>query len=375
MIAARSAWPPSEDEDQDRGKTSVKSYLLEAHPRDACGQGAGDLLSDIGGQIGIQVRPTDDEDLFRLTKEDAEFWCDTSLGRFWRLHTVAPVQRNADPLHQILVRTSPFLDNVWLPPRYLEELPRRTDSLMQTFSLSHDRRPMHQEGVEGEGFDYVTLRLWASRAAENLKKLRDVDLWPHGVSIRSVRIRSGDLRPDGDFCVAEYFHSGKVTANGTSFDVHNRILVQVLRDYQALVEDIEARFAIGFERHSPTTGHLTGQPIVIPMKWTILDLERAVGRMFSSTEPFRLWGLPEKLGDDRFRVRAVDLHVGSTLTFDISRDHVVVILPRGTCGNTIVRFLGGLHYHVDADAGTGLFDWSHAGDASRAAERDPRAPL
>lgn len=374
MVAARAVWPPSADDDEDRGRTSVKSYLLEAHSEGADGQRAGDLLSAIGDQAGIQVHGTDDEDLFRLSKKEVDVWCDTSLGRFWRLHTVAPV-KIADPLHALLVRTSPLLDHVWLPPRYLEELPRRTESLMQTFSLSHDRRPMHQEGVEGEDFDYVTLRLWASRAAESLKKLREVDLWPRGISIRSVRLRSGDSQPDGDFCVAEYFHTGKVTANGTSFDEHNRILVQVLQDYRALVEGIEARFAIGFEQHDLTAGQMTGQPIVIPMKWTVADLEKAVGRMFSSTEPFRLWGLPEKLADDHFRVRAVDLHVGSTLTFDITRDHVVVILPRGTCGNTIVRFLGSLQYHVDADAGPGCLDWSYGRDASRAAERGTCAPL
>ncbi|HEV3191517.1 MAG TPA: hypothetical protein VGY54_13505 [Polyangiaceae bacterium] len=61
------------------------------------------------------------------------------------------------------------------------------------------------------------------------------------------------------------------------------------------------------------------------------DLEYAVARMFSSAGPFRLWALPERINDDRFHARAVNLHVGGVLTFDITRKHVVTRMASGTC--------------------------------------------
>jgi hypothetical protein len=249
---------------------------------------------------------------------------------------------------------------------------------MQTFSLNHDRRLVTTD-AESPDLDFVALRLWASQAARTLRRLREVELFPHGVSLRSVKLRSGDAEPDGEFCIAEYFHNGKVTASGTSFDEHNRVLLQVLRDYGRIVERIERRYAID---RSPDKAHdeggcshLVGDPIVIDMNWTIPDIEYFVRRMFSATEPFRLWGLPERIGENHYRARAVDLHVGSTLTFDITDRHIVIQLRGGICGNTIVRFLGGLHYHVNADVGVHLLTWTQDGEPPGSAQRRPCAAL
>jgi hypothetical protein len=165
-----------------------------------------------------------------------------------------------------------------------------------------------------------------------------------------VKLRSGDDDPQGEFCVAEYFHNGKITAGGTSFDEHNRLLVRVLRDYGDLVRGFEERYGIGVGTDGNGNHRVTGQPIVLDLNWTVLDLEYAVKRIFASSEPFRLWGLPTRLRDGHYRARAVDLHVGGVLTFDITPEHVVIQLPCGTCGNTVVRFLNNLQFHVNADA-------------------------
>ena len=116
---------------------------------------------------------------------------------------------------------------------------------------------------------------------------------------------------------------------------------------------------------------MTGDPIVIDMDWTMPSIEHVVGRIFSAAEPFRLWGVPERVTDKHYRARAVDLHVGSTLTFDITDKHIVIQLRGGTCGNTIVRFLGGLHYHVNSDVGVDLLKWTD-GEPSGSAQRRPR---
>jgi len=373
MVAARTAWSPTtETEEEGRARTSVKTYLVEAHRLDADNISAAELLRQIALPLGVAVDDTDEIDLFQLRAGEHEFWCDTSIGRYWRLHTTAKVEQ-ADALHRQLVGVTPLLDNVWLPPNYLEQLAERTNSAMQTFSLNHDRRPLTAD-ADGQDLDFVALRLWASQAARTLRLLRDAQVFPHGISLRSVKLRAGDVEPDGDFCIAEYFHNGKVTASGTSFDEHNRVLLHVLRDYGRIVERIENRYAIGLTCDDQRCSHVTGDPIVIDMEWTMPSIEHVVARIFSAAEPFRLWGVPERISDKHYRARAVDLHVGSTLTFDITDKHIVIQLRGGTCGNTIVRFLGGLHYHVNSDVGVDLLKWTD-GESSGSAQRRPSAAL
>lgn len=350
MAAARMPWPPPEGTEEwegVEGHTHVKTYLVEAHGEDAPTCEPLKFLADVGERIGLRVAETQDPDLVRLEKAGHLLWCDTSIPRYWRLHTTAPVGES-DPVWTQLVAATPWLDNVWIWPAMLEALPARTGSQMQTFSLNHDRRPLHSAEAQLRDLDHVSMRLWSSRAADTLERLRGADIFPHGVSIRSVKIRTEAEEEEGAFCVSEYFHDGKVTVSGSSFDLHSALVVQVVRAYRNMVERIESTYGLGYR-----DGDLValGDPITILMEWTVEDVEYAVGRMFGSVEPFKMWGLPELVAPKRYRARAVDLHVGKTLTFEIAPDHILLQLPRGTCGNTVVRFIAGLQYHLNSDAG------------------------
>ena len=348
MLASRGRWGTAADEEDVGARTMVKTYLVEAH----CShddEATALALTALGGSVGFHIVRAAEPGLFQLVAPGVEFWCDTSMGRFWRMHTTAPV-KDADPLQDRMVSSAPWLDKVWLPPDYLENLPAKTGARMLTFSLNHDRRPLSKGDEPTTDADSVTLRLWASHAQETLRKLRNAAVFPHGVSIRSVRLRSGATEPDGAYCVAEYFYDGKVTVGGTSFDEHTRLIVGVLRDYGALVESLEKHYAIGTVQDHHGHPTVIGDPVVVEVDWTLPDLEFAVARIFGSAEPFRLWGLPERLADGHYRARAVDLHVGGVLTFDITRKYVAIQLPRGVCGNTVVRFINHLRFHVNADA-------------------------
>jgi hypothetical protein len=334
----------SDDDLESTGRTSLKTYLIEYLNDAGC---AADLLADVGARAGFSSVPTQDADLFHLRAENAEAWCDTSLGRFWRLHSTSPVD-DADALHKAIVGSSAWLDNVWLPPKYLEELPATTGAHLLTFALHHDRRPLSRHIANYS--HYVSCRLWATRAAETLERMRSSEVFPQGVSIRSVKLRSHAGEEDGDYCLAEYFHDGKITVSGTSFDEHNRLMLRILEDYRALVEGFESTHAIGASHDPGGNPVVGGQTVVIDIAWTVEDLEYAVTRMFSGTAPFRLWAIPERLTETHYRARAADLHVGGVLTFDITPSAIYVQLPRGVCGNTVVRFLSSLRYHVNADA-------------------------
>ncbi|MFW6031531.1 MAG: hypothetical protein ACOC9T_02980 [Myxococcota bacterium] len=344
MMRSTGSWlVEDEGQEEDARRTMLKSYLLEAHcPSDP--DALVERLTAAGEAVGAVVERTQDPALFRLVHEDAELWCDTSLGRFWRLHTTALV-KTSDRLHEQLVVSTPWLDKVWLSPTYLEQFPTEVGAEMLTFSLNHNRLPLYRRGEFHSDSDFVTLRLWSTSARKTLHKLRDANVFPRGVSLRSVRLRS-DV-DESDHYVAEYFHHGKVTASGTSFDEHNRLLLHALRDYAATITTIEDQYGIG--RTEGPGGHLRGKPIVLDVEWAAPDLGFAVSKIFGSGEPFRLWGLPSEVAPGHYRTRAVDLHFGGVLVFDITSKQIVIQLPATVCGNTIARFLSNLRFHVNSD--------------------------
>jgi hypothetical protein len=346
MAASRTDWLATGDDEEVPGRTMLKTYLVEAHD----GEGVVlDRLSQAGLALGFAASATKDPGLFRLATQEWEVWCDISLGRFWRLHTTAPVTA-ADQFRDKLVGGTRWLDNVWFAPSYLEGLPERVSARMLSFTLNHDRRRLNPRGVLFSESDFVTFRLWSSHAEATLHKLREGNVVPHGVSVRSVKLRSGADETDGEYCEAEYYHHGKITASGTSFDEHNRLVLEALKDYRAVVEKFERAHAMGAVINEDGYRIVAGDPIVLDVEWQVENLEYSVNRMFSSTEPFRLWGLSEKVAPDHFRARAVDLHFGGVLSFDITPRNVVIQLPRGVCGNTIARFLSNLLMHVNSDA-------------------------
>ncbi len=326
--ASTRAGAPSIEEDIE-GRSALKTYLLEAHGRMRTDPLS--ALQEVAGVHGITVSATDDPGLYALQLGELSLWLDASGDTVHRLYTVG-VAKDADRVHEMLVSGTGQLECVWLPPGTLEKLAHHEAAKMVLFSLRHDRRPLRRAPDEG-GIDSVTLRFWGPRARDTLDKLRASDVLPGATSVYSVRVRIGD---DERYCLAEVFHNGKVTAIGTSFAEHERILRFLLDDHG------DRTIALEKARATP-------RRLAVFVRWTIDDLGYAVGRMFSGQEPFRLWGLPEQVGQDSYRVRAVDLDVGRSAVFEVDRQGVSVELGPRTPASVAVRFVSALQYHVNAE--------------------------
>ncbi len=80
-----------------------------------------------------------------------------------------------------------------------------------------------------------------------------------------------------------------LAASGNSLDAHLQFLRLVVRRYSSFVAALEAS-ALGWTPLEQGGGRLTGAPIGLHLHEPIGDLEHFVGALFSSREPFRLWG-------------------------------------------------------------------------------------
>ena len=128
------------------------------------------------------------------------------------------------------------------------------------------------------------------------------------------------------------------------------------RHLRELAERIERRYGLGMAECADGRPYDQGDPITIAVDLAIDDLDYVVARMFASDEPFHLWGLPQQVAEQHYRIHAVDLLAGDTLAFDITPKHMVIQLPKGASGNSIVRFVRSLQNHVNFDVGSDILN-------------------
>jgi hypothetical protein len=145
---------------------------------------------------------------------------------------------------------------------------------------------------------------------------------------------------------------GRFAVSGDSPELHFQFVQNVVDRYRNLVTLCE-RKSISWTKvdglDDGSGGTLSGGPIGISFSRPIPDLEVFVEELFSSRDPFRLWGMPRvSLTDGLAEVEAVDLHVGEQLSFDIGEQWMRVYLNRGGCGNTIARLVSNLQCRFDA---------------------------
>ena len=83
---------------------------------------------------------------------------------------------------------------------------------------------------------------------------------------------------------------------------------------------------------------------------------------------FRLWGNPIRLGPKKVHVYGVDKHLWQPIFLEITDKHIVAIIPKGTCGNTVHRLVSNIQIYLDPAAEVTLGNKSYreiAKDSSR----------
>jgi hypothetical protein len=323
---------PAADEDLEV-RTALKTYLLEAHGRMRTAPRA--ALGEVASALGLQITPTAEAELIEISFGDVTLWLDVSNARFPRMYSIGQV-KDTDRVVAALVAGTGLVESVWLPPRTLESLAATTQTGMVLFSLRHDRRPLRRT-PDRDGIDSVTLRLWGPRAKDTLDKLRRSEVLPAATSVYSVRLRGGDTER---YCLAEVFHTGKITAVGNSFLEHEKMIRSILDERDQWSQRFDA--------------YRTPRRFSVEVPWTVDDLGFAVGKIFGGAEPFRLWGLPEQTAPGTYRVRAVDTDVGRSALFTLTSTSLTIEMPARTPASVLVRFVSNLQYHVNADLSADL---------------------
>lgn len=347
------------------GTGLLKSYLLESSPN-----GRVDALDSTFADVGWALRPIDDAlYLVEGMGEGLEGYLDVLTPRYLTLYTASPSAESNRAVTRA-IRDSVELDHAWLSSPILNTIWRELvpAESPRYATLRYESEPAfetllrypHEGLLEEEEYDDSDLALPERQATARLevkhriRRLRE-QLPPEQVfgglfgNLTGMRVPTASEQ--GRY---EYFYYGKLTNRGQDFRTFRGYLSDVVVAlYSKLTELIEETASFHLERRSvPGGSHWRVRGVLVTFEFSspLRDeiFERFVELTFERGQgPFRLWGNPSKLSGPKVHVYGLDLHLWQEIYLDLSPHRFLLVLPEGTCGNTVHRLLTNIQRYLD----------------------------
>jgi hypothetical protein len=340
-------------------RNPIKSYLLETNvsggfPEEAVVEF---LRSDMVA-TSVEIEPTDDPTIHvvQIGKSKVQFYLDSLDMRFWVLHSQARASES-DGAVRSLVQRSRYLDSVWLPTRFFESVISSLGIARQMTAKFSVPTGLYQDILPDDDYLDESLVLRIGSATGNA-----LDRWQSfslnegvapSLALWNARVVRHDIELER-LAIDDITASGKATARGNSFVLHQEMLITLKNRYAELIKRWEERYRLDWKQEGQgleprgTTAVITfPEPLAPP------SLERLAEAIFSGGEPYRLYGVPRKQSENRIVVRGIDLHTGARINFELTEGLMRAYLFPATCGNVLARLVTNLqHYHdarVDLD--------------------------
>lgn len=380
MIRFFDGWSSDRMEEIDARKTKrplVKSYMLEH----VGNNGKQRKITDILFEHDVVAQEIDDN-LYRIFDKNKNKvymgFIEILNPRYFIFYTLH-LSDKVDKWITKLVNTTPELDHIWLsgltfnvlwdrvaqlskPHRYVSILFVH-ESIYQIDSEIYESEYSEPNDIslnldEKDKFEVIERR--ASRfnlvdkvsiVKESLAKLQK-DYAPL-YAISRLRFPSPVGRGGHDF-----YDYGKVTNRSESFKDHRSHILYVQRIYDDLMKSTEEKAWYSISKESiDIPGQfqkLIGAPVTIKfheaLSKEVFDhwIQAIFGRINESR--FKLWGNPIFMGPQKVHVYGVDKHLWKPIFLELTNKHLIAIVPKGTCGNTIHRLICNIQKYIDPAA-------------------------
>jgi hypothetical protein len=163
----------------------------------------------------------------------------------------------------------------------------------------------------------------------------------------------------------DFYFDGRATNRSDSFRDHRQQTAFVLNMYRGTTESAERTLWMSAERSGDAVTdayRLHGAPVLMQFSEPLSEavFRRWTDTMFLRRGRFRLWGNPIQVGPSHIHVYGVDRHLWQPVYLEFTRRHVVAVLPKGTCGNTIHRLVTNVQRFVDPAVKTWIGDEEYA---------------
>ena len=334
----------------------IKSYLLETLPT------SGDAVIDVPVILrgtGWQITPIDGAELYRVRDDEGDLgFLEPFSSRHLTLHSIKKTDRADRALRRVVSATTQ-LDFAWLAGSTFQTiwqrlvLPQMPDRFV-TFKFEHLARfedapwnGQDEEPDEDWSTDEVIERR-ASTLAITERSNQIAQFLPqlqtyHSPfkAIKMLRVPAAEARGGYDF-----WSWGKVTYRAPSFRAGRSQVLSITRLYEQTTRAIERRLWLQAEKTTLRDGGenvtLTGAPVTLTFDppLSLSTFQNFVSTTFERGQgPLRLWGNPIHLSERKVHVYGIDLHLWKRIYLEITPRRMIVVLPRGTCGNTVHRLV------------------------------------
>lgn len=334
----------SEAQDLRGHPTWFKSYLIESNAP----------LKDSYqfDHTTVQLDNTGVDDLKILTMRqgvergrmvEAQFYVDIVNKRFPVLHTNYRAVETHNFVESLIGSQNNF-DSAWLSTNLLKKLAVQPGNRGYGFRVDYeDIFHVSDEGEDDitpqEDFTIDTTGSISDKALTLLRTDKDVErtMGYEKITIGRGTKRRGvleDLRFNGRASVVK----------GRSIDDHVVLVDTVRREYanQVKVVEDESIYANVQQRT------LEGRAFDFEFNRGVENWDLYLDRIFNAKEPFHVWGMKSKAGDGFDRVLAVDMHTGHPFDVEVTNHLFRVYLPRGSCGNAVLRLFVNLQRYFDS---------------------------
>lgn len=345
----------------------IKSYLIETLPGDE--DASLDLQAVLSG-TGWRVTPIDSSDLHRVQDSHGILgFLEPLSSRHLAIHSTEKTYR-ADKAVRDAVRDTSQLDSAWLAGSTFQIiweqiiLPQMPDRSVK-FKFEHQARfedvswDEHDERDEGFDEDWddggpverrASISAITERVAQVGRFLPQLQAYhPPFKAIKMLRIPTVEAPGGYDF-----WWWGKITYRAPTFR-DGRYQARTITDlYERTTRAIEKRLWFQAEKSSLPVGSeritLTGAPVtlVFDPPLPLSTFQNLVTTTFERGQgPLRLWGNPIRAGENRVHVYGIDLHLWKRIYLEITPRQMTVVLPYGTCGNTVHRLVTNIQRFLD----------------------------
>ena len=336
-------------------RTRLKAYMLETSRN---GSQTRTLLDCFSSGVHL-VRI--DEALFKVY--DAEYQNDI-IGLFEIVNERYPVlytflkSHNSNSWIHRNVDQTPWLDRVWLSSHILYEIYNQTrnsvnvnryvklgfeheakyemDNLIPSDALEHSGEIEDDDSspspYRGGSRIYITGRLGVLEE----KRKSFIELFDPFNSLVQLQI------PADNRGYHRLYYDGHTTNLSDSFLEHRAKIINLINIYKKLTETAEEKLWLW---SNPVEGggfNIDGEPIFIKFDPELTEetFKKFITYGFERRNSIlRVGGYIHRRGNKKIHMSAIDKHLWQPFILEATTKHILMFLPRGTCGNTIHRMV------------------------------------
>jgi hypothetical protein len=342
------------DEEKSYENHLPKAYIVEYHDENVInGQKSFyDLLKNKFNFSGYNLHKTEDVDLLYLVTPTCEFLIDTydnKYNRFITFHTLSYYRDVNRFIHLDLTKYDRRFDLVYFTNSFFENVADNQPNEIAGWETKFKSDIFHSfdNQINPKGnFKYLHYK----NAWNVYKELYKNDNKPN--DLMKMPIHSLLFKNEGlvDIVYTKVRSDGHITAYaGSDFNEYLRVIEYFKQEYAKRILKIEEN-SMSFSRVSNLEGSgykVQGEPTIVEFEDKIINLEDHLSKVFSASPPYRLAGIPKKIKDNYYSVTALDLHVSNYINFEITDKFTRIYLPKGSCGNTVERYVKLTQHLID----------------------------